>query len=137
MAIKNGHCSLCNTYTQDLPKHLIYIYTVLQCQKWLHIRNCMFYKIVDPPRFPPKWWHMLESLLGDINNTMKSMESDLLSHITDTCLLCTIILNMYYNFIPVVFDTKYYTLSKVWYIFLYVIYICFKLVVCLYFLFVR
>ena len=52
MAIKNGHCSLCNTYTQDLPKHLIYIYTVLQCQKWLHIRNCMFYKIVDPPLSP-------------------------------------------------------------------------------------
>ena len=73
----------------------------------------MFYKIVDPPAFPPNDDDMLESLLGDINNTMKSMESDLLSHITDTCLLCTIILNMYYNFIPVVFDTKYYTLSKV------------------------
>jgi len=51
----------CNTFTHDLPKRL-----VLQCQKLLHIRNNMFYKIVDilPVEksvdfFLPKWWQYI------------------------------------------------------------------------------
>jgi hypothetical protein len=42
MAIKSGQCTLCNTFTHDLSKHL-----VLQCQTLLHIRNSLFYTIVD------------------------------------------------------------------------------------------
>jgi len=78
MPIKSGQCILCNTFTQDLPKHL-----ALQCQKLLHIRNNMFYKIVDilPVEKRVEFFDqndddILESLLGGISHTMRSMESD-------------------------------------------------------------
>jgi hypothetical protein len=62
--------------------------------------------------FLPNDDDILESLLGGINNTtMRSMESDLWeSLMCHICLLCTIILNMYYNLIviPLILDTKYY-----------------------------
>jgi len=65
-------------FTHDLPKHL-----VLQCQELLHIRNNMFYKIVDilPVEKSVHFFYqndddILESLLGGISHTMRSMESD-------------------------------------------------------------
>ena len=90
MAIKSGQCRLCNMFTHDLPKHLI-----LQCKKLLHIRNSLFYIIVDilsveksVEFFDQNDDDILESLLGGIHNTtMRSMESDvwesLMCHISD------------------------------------------------------
>ena len=42
MAIREGHCNLCDSDTSDILKHLI-----LQCGYLLDQRNEMFYKIVD------------------------------------------------------------------------------------------
>jgi hypothetical protein len=81
-----------------LPKHLI-----LQCQTLLHIRNCMYYKIVDI--FPLEesvqfLYHndgnILESLLRGINNTIRSMESDLWESLM--CHISEYMSTFYYNF---------------------------------------